>query len=141
MTLDGDHELETALHRHFKGCRAHGEWFDLGEDATQRVADAVAAIQEQQAAVEDDRDPLERVRIVARQLDEALAARDAARLVLREKVATAARGGVKPGKLALLTGKSAETIRQWCRERGVEPLREPTSKSFRSTDLAEEADA
>lgn len=42
-TLGGGHELETALHRHFAAQRAHGEWFDLGDDPFRAVQAAASS--------------------------------------------------------------------------------------------------
>lgn len=37
----GGHELETALHRHFKEIRSHGEWFRFDSDPVPAIAKAV----------------------------------------------------------------------------------------------------
>lgn len=44
--FDGGYELETALHRHFKHLRSHGEWFDFGDldPVTEITAAAVEAM-------------------------------------------------------------------------------------------------
>lgn len=139
-TFHGGCELETALHRHFKADRVYGEWFDLGEDPVQRVVDAVVAIEEQRIEIERQKAMLEDVRLASRRLDEALAKRHAARVVLAAAVTKAADGGVGSTMLTQLTGKSAETIRQWSRERGVERRRPPTSGGFKKAQ-AKEADA
>lgn len=41
-TFDGGKDLESALHRHFKTERRHGEWFELGSDPVGTVQAAVA---------------------------------------------------------------------------------------------------
>lgn len=42
---EGGAELEAALHRYFKTCRSHGEWFDFPEgDALERVQRAVPIV-------------------------------------------------------------------------------------------------
>lgn len=51
-TYDGGAELEAALHRYFKDCRSHGEWFALDGDP---VVIAQAAIDHIERAEEEQR--------------------------------------------------------------------------------------
>lgn len=37
----GGHELETALHRHFRARRSHGEWFAFDRNPVEAVTEAV----------------------------------------------------------------------------------------------------
>jgi hypothetical protein len=47
---EGGSELEAALHRHFKACRSHGEWFRFpNHDAPEQVVRAIAKIARQKA--------------------------------------------------------------------------------------------
>lgn len=48
---EGGVEVETALHRHFKGRRSHGEWFDFPDgDAVQQVERAIVAVKKARKA-------------------------------------------------------------------------------------------
>lgn len=55
------------------------------------------------------------------------------RAELSKEVAKAATKGAKPAALIRETGKSAETIRQWRAEHGVERLRPPTAGGFKKS--------
>lgn len=137
LRTKGGRELESALHQRFKSMRVHGEWFDFGEkDPVGEVAIAVRELEPLAAVVTgplaDKRATHMQAVMVANQaLDDALEDRRLARAELGKAVADAIRRGVKPTVLIRKTGLSAETIRTWARENGVEPLREPTTTSIR----------
>ncbi len=56
---------------------------------------------------------------------------------LAEAVAAASKGDIKPGELIHMTGKSAETIRQWRGDR----RRAPTAGSFKKASGDQAPDA
>lgn len=77
-TYDGGSAVETAMHRHFKDRRTHGEWFDLGDDP---VAATQAAIDDmERAAEEEHRRAVEQARANAEERARTQAAEEQARL-------------------------------------------------------------
>lgn len=120
MTAEGDRELEAVLHRHFKDCRVHGEWFDLGDDAVKQVTEALAILRTEEWRGRGRAPEAEAVRTAIRRVGKA---RKRGREALREAIATAAKCGAKPGELIHASGLSKETVRKICRENGVAPLR------------------
>lgn len=60
---------------------------------------------------------------------------DSAHQAFEVSVADALRGGLKPARVAELTGYSYETIRRIARAHKIEPLREPTVTSRKKAQL------
>jgi hypothetical protein len=82
----------------------------------------------------DPEEAVTRLRNAVRRYKRATDAADRARTELGDLIAEAITAGVKPRDVVVETGFTAEHIRRLARQRGVEPLREPTVTSKRKAE-------